>query len=323
MNFNSTDAKQWLRMGPRAMFGQFMINIAKKNKKLMVLSADLGRSSGLARFKVEFPKQYISVGISEQNLVGVAAGLADEGFKVFVTSFAPFLSMRASEQIRMNLGYMKHNVNLVALGSGLSMGFLGNSHFGLEDIAIMRTIPNLNVTCPADCSELGKVLDDYAFNDRGPSYIRLTGIPGSKNVYDKNYAYKFGKNITITKGKDILILSYGSILGQVKLSVDALKKMNINAELINIVSLKPIDESVISLFKKYKKIITIEEHTSVGGLGSIMAEKILKNDIKSRLFSISLPDKFGPTGTYDYLLKHHGLDSYSITKKIIKLVKKI
>ena len=228
MNFNSANAKQWLRMGPRAMFGQFMINIAKKNKKLMVLSADLGRSSGLARFKIEFPKQYISVGISEQNLVGVAAGLANEGFKVFVTSFAPFLSMRASEQIRMNLGYMKHNVNLVALGSGLSMGFLGNSHFGLEDIAIMRTIPNLNVTCPADCSELGKVLDDYAFNNRGPSYIRLTGIPGSKNLYDKNYSYKFGKNITITKGNDILVLSHGSILGQIRASVEALKKKNIN-----------------------------------------------------------------------------------------------
>ena len=322
MNFNSTDAKQWLRMGPRAMFGQFMINIAKRNKKLMVLSADLGRSSGLARFKIEFPKQYISVGISEQNLVGVAAGLADEGFKVFVTSFAPFLSMRASEQIRMNLGYMKHNVNLVALGSGLSMGFLGNSHFGLEDIAIMRTIPNLNVTCPSDCSELGKVLDDYAFNDRGPSYIRLTGIPGSKNVYDKNYGYKFGKNITITKGSDVLILSHGSILGQIKLSIKSLKKINISAELINVVSLKPIDENVVSLFKKYKKIVTIEEHTSVGGLGSIMAEKILKNRIKTELLSISLPDKFGPTGTYDYLLKYHGLDFESITKKIIKLVKK-
>ena len=220
MNFNSTDTKQWSRMGPRAMFGRFMLDIAKKNKKLIILSADLGRSSGLARFKIEFPNQYISIGISEQNLIGVASGLADEGYKVFVTSFAPFLSMRASEQIRMNLGYMKHNVNLVALGSGLSMGFLGNSHFGLEDIAIMRTIPNLNITCPADCSELGKVLNDYAFNDRGPSYIRLTGVPGSVNVYEKNYKYRFGKNITLSKGSDVLILSHGSILGQIKLSLN-------------------------------------------------------------------------------------------------------
>ncbi len=321
MNFNSTDIKQWSRMGPRAMFGKFMLDIAKKNEKLIVLSADLGRSSGLARFKIEFPNQYISIGISEQNLIGVAAGLANEGYKVFVTSFAPFLSMRASEQIRMNLGYMKHNVNLVALGSGLSMGFLGNSHFGLEDIAIMRTIPNLNITCPADCSELGKVLNDYAFNDRGPSYIRLTGVPGSENVYEKNYKYKFGKSITLSKGKDILILSHGSILGEIKLSLNSLKKLKINPELVNVVSLKPIDESVIKLLSKFKKIITIEEHTTIGGLGSIIAEKILKNKIKNELCSYSLPDKFGPTAKYNHLLKYHGLDSKGITKKIIKLFK--
>ena len=321
MNFNSTDTKQWSRMGPRAMFGRFMLDIAKKNKKLIILSADLGRSSGLARFKIEFPNQYISIGISEQNLVGVASGLADEGYKVFVTSFAPFLSMRASEQIRMNLGYMKHNVNLVALGSGLSMGFLGNSHFGLEDIAIMRTIPNLNITCPADCSELGKVLNDYAFNDRGPSYIRLTGVPGSVNVYEKNYKYRFGKNITLSKGSDVLILSHGSILGQIKLSLNTLKKSKISAELVNIVSLKPIDESIIKLLTKYKKIITFEEHTSVGGLGSIIAEKILKYKINSQLYSFSLPDKFGPTAKYDHLLKYHGLDASGITKKIINLFK--
>lgn len=321
MNFNSTDTKQWSRMGPRAMFGRFMLDIAKKNKKLIILSADLGRSSGLARFKIEFPNQYISIGISEQNLIGVASGLADEGYKVFVTSFAPFLSMRASEQIRMNLGYMKHNVNLVALGSGLSMGFLGNSHFGLEDIAIMRTIPNLNITCPADCSELGKVLNDYAFNDRGPSYIRLTGVPGSVNVYEKNYKYRFGKNITLSKGSDVLILSHGSILGQIKLSLNTLKKSKISAELVNIVSLKPIDESITKLLSKYKKIITFEEHTSVGGLGSIIAEKILKYKINSQLYSFSLPDKFGPTAKYDHLLKYHGLDASGITKKIINLFK--
>ena len=321
MNFKSTDIKQWSRLGPRAMFGKFMMDIAKKNKKLIVLSADLGRSSGLARFKLEFPKQYISIGISEQNLIGVASGLAYEGYKVFVTSFAPFLSMRASEQIRMNLGYMKQNVNLVALGSGLSMGFLGNSHFGLEDLAIMRTVPNLNITCPADCSELGKVLNDYAFSDRGPSYIRLTGVPGSLNVYEKNYKYKFGKSVRIAKGTDILILSHGSILGQIKLSLNNLKKQKINAELINVISLKPIDTSLIKQLKKFKKIVTIEEHTSIGGLGSIIAEIILKNQIKSKLHSISLPDKFGPTAKYDHLLKYHGLDSVGITKKITNFLK--
>jgi len=322
MKFSLSDAKQWSRMGPRAMFGQFMIQIAKKNKKLIVLSADLGRSSGLARFKIEFPDQYISVGISEQNLIGVAAGLADEGFKVFVTSFAPFLSMRASEQVRMNLGYMRHNVNIVALGSGLSMGFLGNSHFGLEDLAIMRTIPNLNITCPADCAELGKVLHDYTFNERGPSYIRLSGIPGSKNTYEKNYNYKFGKNITISKGKDILILSHGAILGEIKSSLDILKKNNISSELVNVVSIKPIDKNLINLMKKFKKVFTIEEHTLIGGLQSIVAEQILTNKLRIELSSISLPDKFGPTGKYEYLLKYYGLDAKNIAKKIIRFIKK-
>ena len=192
-DFDLKDSRQWSRMGPRAMFGQFMLDIADKNEDLMVLSADLGRSSGLDRFKAKHPKKYLSVGISEQNLIGVAAGLAKEGFKVFATSFAPFLSMRASEQIRMNLGYMKLPVNLVALGSGVSMGYLGNSHFGLEDIAIMRTVPGLNISSPADCGEMGKILYDYAFKNLGPSYIRLTGTPGYPSVYEKNYQYKLGE----------------------------------------------------------------------------------------------------------------------------------
>ena len=138
------EAQMHSRFGPRAMFGQFMLDIAKKNKNLMVLSADLGRSSGLDRFKSEHPDKYLSVGISEQNLIGVSAGLAKEGYKVFVTSFAPFLSMRAIEHVRMNLGYMKLPVNLVALGSGISMGFLGNSHYGLEAVSYTHlTLPTI------------------------------------------------------------------------------------------------------------------------------------------------------------------------------------
>ena len=145
-------------MGPRAMCGNFMLELAEKNENLMVMSANLGRSSGLDRYKAKYPDKYLDVGISEQNLIGVASGLAKEGFKVFVTSFAPFLSMRASEQVRMNLGYMKSNVKAVAIGSGVSMAMLGNSHFGLEDASIMRSIPNIVVLSPADCVEIFKVV---------------------------------------------------------------------------------------------------------------------------------------------------------------------
>tara|TARA_B100000965_G_scaffold406811_1_gene448909 strand:- start:7228 stop:8199 length:972 start_codon:yes stop_codon:yes gene_type:complete len=321
-DFDLKDSKQWSRMGPRAVFGQFMLEIAEKNENLMVLSADLGRSSGLDRFKSKYPKKYLSVGISEQNLIGVAAGLAKEGFKVFVTSFAPFLSMRASEQIRMNLGYMKLPVNLVALGSGVSMGYLGNSHFGLEDIAIMRTIPGLNISSPADCSEMGKILYDYAFNNLGPSYIRLTGIPGYPAVYEKNYQYKFGEPITLRSGKDVLVLSTGSMVSQSILASNILSEKNISTELINIHTLKPFNEKITEKLNKFNHIITVEEHSVVGGLASIISDKIAKYSINTTLTSIALPDAFGPTGTYNYLLDYHGLTGKKISDKILSVLKK-
>ena len=314
----NSQLKQWCKLGPRAMFGKFMLDLAKKNDNLIVLSADLGRSSGLDRFKKEHPDKYISIGISEQNLIGVAAGLAKQGHKVFLTSFAPFLSMRASEQIRMNLGYMRHNVNIVALGSGLSMGFLGNSHFGLEDVAIMRTIPGLNIISPADCLELKKTLDFLCKNKPGPTYIRLTGIPGSSLVYEKNYKFNFKKNIKILNGKNILVLSCGSVLTEVKRACIELKSKEIYSTLLNIKTIKPIDKSIISNIKKYKKIVIIEEHTKIGGLNEIISDLIIKNNIQDKkILNISIPDKFGPTGTYKYLLNFHKLSSKKLFEKIL------
>lgn len=319
--FQNKDLRQWSKLGPRAMFGKFMLDIAKNNKNLMVLSADLGRSSGLDRFKQEFPNQYLSVGISEQNLIGVASGLAKEGYKVFVTSFAPFLSMRASEQIRMNLGYMKLPVNLVALGSGVSMGYLGNSHFGLEDIAVMRTIPGLNITCPADCLEIRKTVFEFSEKNLGPSYIRLTGIPGYPITYEKDYKYRFGKAVQLYKGKDILIIATGSMVSQSIKATNILKKKNIDVQLINLHTLKPLDKGIINLLKRYRKVFTIEEHSKIGGLGSIISEQIATHGLNTSLKIFALPDKYGPTGNYNFLLEHHGLTGEQIAKKILKFLK--
>ena len=318
MVFNEKESKQWSRMGPRAMFGQFMLDIAEKNNDLMVLSAGLRRSSGLERLKSKHPDKYLDIGISEQNLIGVAAGLARDGYKVFVTSFAPFLSMRASEQIRMNLGYMKHEVNVVALGSGLSMAYLGNSHFGLEDISIMRSIPNINISSPADCSEMGKMLNDYASNSHGPSYIRLTGIPGYPAVYEKNYDYKFGVPVTLKHGKDLLILSTGSMVAQSLIAIKILNENDIDTELINVHTLKPLSDQIVEKLKLFNRVVTIEEHSIIGGLNSIIAEKIASNCPKTNLFPIALPDAFGPTGTYNYLLDYHGLTGQKIAQKVLK-----
>ncbi len=308
-------------MGPRAMFGQFMIDLVKKNKKLMIISADLGRSSGLDRFKKEFPKNYISVGISEQNMIGVASGLSREGYKVFVTSFAPFLSMRASEQVRMNLGYMKHNVNLVALGSGVSMGYLGNSHYGLEDLAIMRSIPNISISSPSDCGELKKTLYDYTFKNRGPAYIRLTGVPGSSAVYTKNYSYKYGKYESLLEGSKLLVISTGSVTGE---ALKAIKKLNIEGysiKLINIHTIKPLDLKITKLMMSFDKIITIEEHSINGGLYSAISELIVKNNMKRKLLPLSLSDKFSVNGKYSFLLNFHNLSEKKIRNKILNFLK--
>tara|TARA_X000001036_G_C20687290_1_gene808112 strand:- start:1812 stop:2795 length:984 start_codon:yes stop_codon:yes gene_type:complete len=313
-------AQSYSRFGPRALFGQFMMEIAKNNEKLMVLSADLGRSSGLDRFKKEFPEKYLSVGISEQNLVGVAAGLAKEGYKVFVTSFAPFLSMRAIEQVRMNLGYMELPVNLVALGSGISMGFLGNSHYGLEDISMIRSIPNINISSPADGIELKKILNDYASNNRGPSYIRLTGIPGSPFVYKKDYKYKFNKYVNIKKGKDLLILATGSIVSQALIASNLLMNKKIEPTLVNLNTLKPIDKNIYKLIKSFKNIVTIEEHSIIGGLSSIISEIISKNKLNPKLLNIALPDNFDKSGSYNYLLDYHGLTGVKIAKRVVKFL---
>ena len=320
MTRNNHNLSIWSKMGPRAMFGQFMLDLVKKDKKIILLSADLGRSSGLDRFKNEFPNNYISVGISEQNLIGVASGLASRNFKVFVTSFAPFLSMRASEQIRMNLGYMKHQVNLVALGSGVSMGFLGNSHFGLEDISIMRAIPGLNISSPSDCLELNKILNDYCQNNRGPSYIRLTGVPGYPKVYEKDYNYKFGKISKINKGKDLLIISTGSMVTQSIKANEILKKKGINASIFNIHTLNPIDESLKSYLKKYQYIVTVEEHSKIGGLNSIISEIIQENNLQKKLLSISIPPRFISNGSYSHLLNKYGLVAEKISTKIRKFI---
>ena len=311
---------RWSKMGPRAMFGQFMLELAQTDLDIIVMSADLGRSSGLDRFKKYFPEKYISVGISEQNLIGVAAGLAKEGHKVFVTSFAPFLSMRASEQIRMNLGYMELGVNVVALGSGLSMGFLGNSHYGLEDLAIMRAIPNLNVSSPADCLELKKILFDYAYNNRGGSYIRLTGIPGSPLTYENDYEYEFSKPIVINEGEDILIIGTGSILGECKIAVELLLEHKVKAKLLNVNTIKPLHGDVLNCISLFKKVVIVEEHMIIGGLYSTICEKIGSLELNPKLLSISLPCNFGPTGKYDYLINYYGLTGNQITKKIISFI---
>jgi len=315
------NARQWSRFGSRAVFGQAIFSLAETKNNLMVLSADLGSSSGLSRFKKAYPDKFLNVGISEQNMIGVAAGLAKEGSVVFVTSFAPFIAMRSSEQIRMNLGYMNLNVKAVAIGSGVAMAFLGNSHYGIEDASIMRSIPNLTVVSPADCGEIVQTVFAAAEYE-GPVYIRLTGEVNNPVVYKEDYDFEIGKAITLREGSDISIFANGTMVYE---SLEAAKNLDlegISANVVNMHTIKPLDTSVIDkAVKSTKLIVTVEEHSVIGGLGGSISEyKTTLSNAPPQLI-LGLPDKFGKIGEHRFLLDKYGLTAEHIAKSIINKYK--
>jgi len=320
MEINSKNAQLWSRFGSRAVFGQAMLAAGEKNEKIMALSGDLGNSSGLARFQQTFPERYLNVGIAEQNMIGVAAGLAKEGFNVFATSFAPFITLRAGEQIRMNLGYMKLNVKAVSIGSGISMSFLGNSHYGIEDAAVMRSIPNMTIVCPADCSEIVKVVN-AASEFEGPMYIRLTGAVGNPPVYTEDYDFVIGKSITVKDGTDITIIANGSMVYESLQASKILDGNGISTKVINMHTLKPLDtEELEKVISTSKVIVSVEEHSVIGGLGSAIAEYKTKFSNSPPHLILGLPDNFGKTAEYRYLLDKYRLVGEKIAADITEFV---
>ena len=316
-------ARQWSRFGSRAVFGQAIFSLAETKNNLMVLSADLGSSSGLSRFKKAYPDKFLNVGISEQNMIGVAAGLAKEGSVVFVTSFAPFIAMRSSEQIRMNLGYMNLNVKAVAIGSGVAMAFLGNSHYGIEDASIMRSIPNLTVVSPADCGEIVQTVFAAAEYE-GPVYIRLTGEVNNPVVYEEDYDFEIGKAITLRNGSDISIFANGTMVYESLEAAKILELESISATVVNMHTIKPLDTSVIDkAVKSTKLIVTVEEHSVIGGLGGSISEyKTTLSNAPPQLI-LGLPDKFGKIGEHRYLLEKYELTAMQIAHRIMKQYQKL
>jgi transketolase len=313
---NPSNARQWSRIGSRGVFGQAVLAVAEHYPEIMVISADLGNSSGLDRFKKTYPDQFLNIGIAEQNMIGVAAGLAKEGYNVFATSFAPFITMRAAEQVRMNLGYMGMNVKAVAIGSGVSMAFLGNSHYGIEDAAVMRAIPNLTVVCPADCAEIFKVVAAAADFD-GPMYIRLTGAVGNPPVYTEDYTFEIGKAVVLRAPAAVTLVATGSMVHESLEAVKLLEVAGISAGVINMHTIKPLDKAVLDhAMQASRLLVTVEEHSVIGGLGGAVAEyKSPKRSAPPQLI-LGLPDAFDVTGDYRFLLERHGLVATKIAARV-------
>jgi transketolase len=286
----------------------------------MIVTADVSTSAGLDRYKKKYPNNYVDVGIGEQNMMSVASGLASEGFDVITTTFSPFQTLRCAEQIKVNLGYMKNKVVMVGLASGLILGNLGFTHCSIEDIGILRSIPNLTIISPADSFETVKATEASVKHDQSV-YIRLTGGSNNPMVYESDYKFEIGKAKMLIDNGEILIISNGMM---VKKSIDIanyFKERGVNISVINMHTIKPLDHDLLDkIISKYKYCFSIEEHNIFGGLGSALSEYFASKDHKIKFKSIGIEDKYIKSGSYNYLLKEYRLDNESIINTIKKII---
>ncbi len=308
LTFNSINFRTWSKLGQRgAFFGVAVFEVVEQFQNAMILTADLAYLSGLERFINRHPENFLNVGIAEQNMLGISAGLAQEGKIVFATTYATFISMRSCEQLRHYLGYMKSNVKIIGTAAGLVMTYSGNTHYSLEDIAIVRAIPNITILSPADATESVKVALAAA-QINGPVYIRLTGGLNNPMVYKEDYNFEIGKAITITDEGDITIFATGTMVYNSLEASKILETKGINACVVNIHTIKPLDTNCIEYANERSKLlVSVEEHSIIGGLGGAIAEHLCSKKRHTQLLRLGLADQFRHAGDYNYLLGQNRL----------------
>jgi len=302
-------------LATREAYGKALVELGKENKNIVVLDADLSKSTKTADFAKVFPERFFNVGIAEADLIGTAAGLATCGKIPFASTFAMFAAGRAFEQIRNSVCYPKLNVKIAATHAGLTVGEDGASHQSVEDIALMRSIPNMTVICPADDVEtMAAVKAASEYN--GPVYIRL-GRSSVPTINDRpEYKFEIGKAVLLREGKDVSIFATGIMVSEALKAAEELQKEGIEAEVINIHTIKPIDEeAVVNSVKKTKAAVTCEEHNIIGGLGSAVCE-VLAEKCPAPVKRVGIKDTFGESGKPAELLKKYGLTKDDIIKAV-------
>ena len=322
IEFNPKNIKRWMMMGTRNAFGSFLTEIATDHPEIFAMTADFTKSTGLTKFKELYPHQFLSTGIAEQNMIALASGLASEGYNVFASSFASFVTTRCYEQVKVNLGYMQHNVKLVGIASGLGVSHQGNTHFGLDDVSLMRAIPNMTIVVPSDCTEVAKATIALAEME-GPAYLRLVGEGFVPIVNDDDYEFKIGKGIKKHEGNDVLIIANGTMVNQsLKVAKELSEQSGIETTVINMHTVKPLDTQIIDDNISGKKlIVTMEEGQINGGLGSAIAEYMASIGNTPKMLRLGVKDIFPHAGSYQYLLEQCGIDVESIKKMIINTIK--
>ncbi|MCE5220955.1 MAG: transketolase family protein [Clostridium sp.] len=311
------------KIATREAYGKALVKLSNLNKNVVVLDADLSKSTKTADFKAVSPERFINMGIAESNMMGVAAGLSTCGKIPFASTFAMFAAGRAFEQIRNSICYPKLNVKVCATHAGLTVGEDGATHQSIEDISLMRSIPNMTVINPADAVETeAAILAVAEYN--GPCYVRLGRLAVSVINDEKNYKFEIGKGITLAQGDDITIVATGMMVELALEAKDELAKDGINARIINIHTIKPIDkELLIKAAKETGAIVTAEEHSVIGGLGSAIAE-VVTEECPVPILKVGIKDTFGESGKPNELLKVYGLTTQVIveySKRAISLKK--
>ncbi|HJX04075.1 MAG TPA: transketolase family protein [Dehalococcoidia bacterium] len=304
----------------REAYGRTLVEMGKANRDIVVLDADLAKSTMTIYFAREFPDRFFDCGLAEQNMIGIAAGFAASGKIPFASTFAVFASSRCFDQVRMSLGQQHLNIKVVATHSGVSVGEDGASHQAIEDLALYCSLPGVNVIVPADAIQTAAAVR-YAANTEGPFYIRLNR-PKLPIIYESDYKFNFGKGETLRDGNDITVIATGIMVARALEAADNLEKSNIHCRVINMHTLKPIDEdAVIRAARETEAIITAEEHLLHGGLGSMVAQ-IVCRESPVRMAFIGINDKYTKSGKPEELLTRNGLTSQNIEKTVLSMVAK-
>lgn len=302
----------------RESYGIALVELGRENKNVVVLDADLSKSTKTADFKKEFNNRFFNVGIAEQNLMGMSAGFANIGYIPFASTFAVFATGRAFEVIRNSICYPKMNVKIAATHAGITVGEDGGSHQSIEDIALMTSLPNMTVIVPADHREVMQATKAAAKME-GPVYLRF-GRCNTEDVFDDSYEFEIGKGVELRSGNDVAIIATGIMVPKAIEASKKLKLRGIEARVINISTIKPIDrEIIIKAARETKGIVTAEEHSVIGGLGA-MVSRVVCDESPTMVKLVGINDMFGQSGTPDELMEKYNLTVDEIINKVNEIL---
>ena len=322
MEYKPSEIRTMSMLGQRGVLGVTLDKLAVDDDRIFTISADLRNTSGLDRFAKNFPERFVNVGVAEQNLIGVAAGLSDSGYIVFATTFSNFAALRACEFIRHFMGYMRSPVKVVGLAAGFSMEYFGNTHYGIEDIAALRAISNLTIISPADGLETVKAITaliDY----NAPAYLRLTGTANMPIVYTNDYNYQIGKAVLLASGTDIAFIACGSMVTNALEAAKTLEGNGISCSVTNMHTIKPLDTDVLDSIINRRLIVTIEEHSIIGGLGSAVAEYMSEQNNAPVMIRLGISQGYQKAGSYKYMLEQNSLTPQQIVNTISTKLREI